>query len=331
MRRGFTLVELLVVIAIIGILVALLLPAIQAAREAGRRISCGNNLHQLAIACHEYHDIHNSLPISYVGSTGWGVANSGKSWMVGILPYIEQKPLYDKIQWFPLPSATSNQIGSNAAPTLNTPVYTTVVKAFLCPTDGDNGRGAMTSRADLDGNTRYGITDYKGVCGANWNSGLSGTVPPQTTEDRQPAPNPGSADGLEWGNGWVNRNGGNNPACYHDFSFITDGTANTFMIGESQPAWSRWNTWCYINATTATCAVPLNFKHPNVLSGAETMETPARTGDWPNNYSFHSRHPNGGQFAMCDGAVRFVPESVDFTIYKRLATCAGGRPAQLPQ
>ena len=68
--------ELLVVIAIIGILVALLLPAIQAAREAGRRISCGNNVKQLVLGLHDYHDIHNSLPISYVGSTGWGVASA---------------------------------------------------------------------------------------------------------------------------------------------------------------------------------------------------------------------------------------------------------------
>ena len=320
--------ELLVVIAIIGILVALLLPAIQAAREAGRRISCGNNVKQLVLGLHDYHDIHNSLPISYVGSSGWGVANNGKSWMTGVLPYIEQKPLYDKIQWFPLPSATSNQIGTAAAPTLNTPVYTTVIKAFLCPSDGDNGRGAMGSRADLDGATRYGVTNYKGCAGANWAWGINGAVPPQTTEDRQPAPWPGSNHGLEQGNGWVCRNGNNDPAAYHDMSFITDGTMNTFAIGECVPRWSQWTTWCYINATTATCGIPLNFKTPPILAGTQTLE--GQQGDWPNNYSFFSRHPNGGQFGMFDGAVRFVPESVDFVVYKRLATCAGNRPAQLP-
>jgi prepilin-type N-terminal cleavage/methylation domain-containing protein/prepilin-type processing-associated H-X9-DG protein len=330
LQGGFTLVELLVVIAIIGILVALLLPAIQAAREAGRRISCGNNMHQLALACHEYHDTYTSLPISYVGATSWGVQNSGKSWITGVLPYMEQKSLYDKIAWIPSPSADSHKIGPiGGTDTVNTPVYRTVIKPLLCPSDGDNGRGAMNIRADLDGNTRYGITNYKGCCGANWAWGINGALPPQTLEDRQPAPWPGSNHGLEQGNGWVNRNGNNDQAAYHDFAFITDGTANTFLIGEAVPAWSQWTTWCYINATTATCGIPLNFKHPNVLSGAESMEQ--RRGDWNNNYSFYSRHPNGGQFAMCDGSVKFVPDTVDFTTYKRLATCAGGRPAQLPQ
>jgi prepilin-type N-terminal cleavage/methylation domain-containing protein len=325
---GFTLVELLVVIAIIGILVALLLPAIQAAREAGRRISCGNNIKQLVLGCQEYHDAHNCLPIAYFGSAGWGAANNGKSWMVGVLPFIEQKNLHDKIQWTPFPNPDSNQIGPvSTGPTVNTPIFQTAVKAFLCPSDGDNGRGTMNQRADFDGSIRYGVTNYKGCCGANWSAGNN--VGLQIAEDRLPPPYPTSGNGLNQGNGWVVGQNINDPAMYHDLSFFTDGTANTFCIGECVPRWSQWTMWCYINASTATCGNPLNYKTPTILDGTTSLE--AQQGDWPNNYSFFSKHPNGGQFGMMDGAVKFVPDQVDFQTYKRLATCAGGRPAALPQ
>jgi prepilin-type processing-associated H-X9-DG protein len=282
------------------------------------------------IGCHTYHDIHNCLPISYFGTASWGAANNGKSWMIGVLPFVEQKPLYDQIRWDPFPSADSNQIGPNGGtPTANTPIYTTVIKNFLCPSDGDNGRGAMNGRANLndaDNNPRYGITNYKGCCGANWGySALGG----QLAEDTFPAPSPGSNDGLDNGNGWVCRNAGNNPAFYHDMSFITDGTSNTFCVGEAVPRWCTHTAWCYVNGTTATCGVPLNYKTAGILSGTTTLELSAP--NWGDNYSFFSRHPNGGQFGMCDGAVKFVPDQVDFSTYKRLATCAGGRPAALPE
>src|SRR5688572_16320716 len=135
-RRGFTLVELLVVIAIIGILVALLLPAIQAAREAGRRISCGNNIKQLVLGMHNYHDIYNMLPSHYgtfnrqLEGSAYNTTNTGKSWMVSILPHIEQKPLYDKITWTdPASTAQPGRLLHDR----NSAVAMTVVKPFLCP------------------------------------------------------------------------------------------------------------------------------------------------------------------------------------------------------
>jgi prepilin-type N-terminal cleavage/methylation domain-containing protein/prepilin-type processing-associated H-X9-DG protein len=336
-RSGFTLVELLVVIAIIGILVALLLPAIQAAREAGRRISCGNNVKQLALSLHTYHDIYNALPISYAGNNAFNATGTGKSWMIGILPYVEQKPLHDRILWRDNPSAsppqtinigTATTAASNETP--NGRIAQTIIKNFMCPSDGDNGRGTMSGRANVGG--PWGINNYKANCGANWDGGGSNFLNPNPCnnhEDCAPAPQPNSRSGLDRGNGLICRNNGNWPGNYHDLAFVTDGTANTFAIGEAVPAWCTHTWWWWFNGTTATCAIPLNYKHPNVLAGTQTMEN--RASDWPNNYSFMSRHPNGAQFGMVDGAVKFVPDSVDFVTYKRLSTAAGGRPAQLPQ
>ena len=321
-RKGFTLVELLVVIAIIGILVALLLPAIQAAREAGRRIQCANHSKQLALSLHNYHDVQLSLPISFTGNGTASESDWGKGWIVGVLPFMEQDVLYSQIR-FDLSERTQ---GNNS----NQLVSKSVIKALLCPSDGNNGRGKMSGRANLAGGnaaygTAYGITNYKACAGANWAWSSAGG---QQTEDVQPAPVPGSGQGLDEGNGIICRNAGNNQAMWHDLAFITDGTANTFAVGECVPAWCTHTSWYNWNHTTATCGIPLNYRPQVVRDGVKTMEQQA--GNWPDNYSFFSRHPNGANFGLCDGAVKFVPDSVDFQVYKRMATAAGGRPAQLP-
>jgi prepilin-type N-terminal cleavage/methylation domain-containing protein/prepilin-type processing-associated H-X9-DG protein len=341
-RSGFTLVELLVVIAIIGILVALLLPAIQAAREAGRRISCGNNVKQLVLAMHDYHDVHNMLPIHYGTWDKWpntvapvgpqyNNTNTGKSWMVSVLPYIEQKPLYDGIAWrdtsgsTPLPAMLSHPS--------NVGVASTRIASYLCPSDGDNGRGAMNNRANVGAtapNTAgiWGVNNYKACAGANWAWGDNNAT--QVAEDRLPGPNPTDSNGLDRGNGIICRNGDGWPAEFHGLSFITDGTANTFAVGEAVPRWCTHTWWWWFNGTTATCGIPLNYKSASILANPNTQTLDSQWGDWPNNYSFFSRHPTGGQFGMADGSVRFVTDTIDFTAYKRLATCAGGRPAQVP-
>jgi prepilin-type N-terminal cleavage/methylation domain-containing protein len=131
-RQGFTLVELLVVIAIIGILVALLLPAIQAAREAARRASCNNNMKQLVLAMQNYHDTFQRFPISYGGNGQYNANGTGRSWMIGILPMIEQQALYDQIRF--------DQPLSHAD---NTAVSRTVIPAFLCPSDGYGAGGTL--------------------------------------------------------------------------------------------------------------------------------------------------------------------------------------------
>lgn len=146
-RRGFTLIELLVVIAIIGVLVSLLLPAVQAAREAARRASCTNNLKQLGLAIHQYHDAHGCLPMGYSHRPGytWG----GFGWGLAILPHLEQRPLFDAVN-FALPAWTQ----------ANTTVCITPIATHLCPSDETSG-GNFLSRDAF----QFAMSSYVGSFG----------------------------------------------------------------------------------------------------------------------------------------------------------------------
>ena len=125
--------------------------------------------------------------------------------------------------------------------------------------------------------------------------------------------NAGNADGLNAGNGILcsNQQNTNPPTRIRD---LLDGTSNTFAIGEAQPGWTQWNWWYNPNAVTATCAIPLN----------RVLKVPRNLNDWPNNYSFASKHPGGGQFTLGDASVRFVSETIDIAIYRALATISAG-------
>ncbi|MDP6554755.1 MAG: DUF1559 domain-containing protein, partial [Pirellulaceae bacterium] len=167
--RGFTLVELLVVIAIIGILVALLLPAVQAAREAARRMSCSNNLKQIGIALHNYHDTYKTFPpdaIWWGGNRKTGLSrttnNAGVSggqrnytWIALILPFMEQQPLHDRID-FKVPGLRQN-IGNN------TELQSVVLPAFLCPSDPTYGDKPQAG--DSTSPQGFGYTSYAGNAG----------------------------------------------------------------------------------------------------------------------------------------------------------------------
>jgi prepilin-type N-terminal cleavage/methylation domain-containing protein/prepilin-type processing-associated H-X9-DG protein len=295
---GFTLVELLVVIAIIGVLVALLLPAVQAAREASRRSQCTNNLRQLAIAMHNYHDTHLAFPINYMPRQ-----SSTHSWMQAVLPYIEQANLYNQITIGGLNSLANNQAVAN-----------TVIKTFRCPTDGVTKNGIITTASD--GGGTKAATNYKASCGANWMWTIT-----NTTNARWP----NDGNGLQHCDGLMCSNAqGGVPIPVGDLmknltrmTTITDGTSNTFAIGEAIPAWSNWSWWYNENAAVATCALPLNYRR-----GIEKLEPFAAS--WQRNYSFYSLHPAGANFAMCDASVRFVPDNIDTPTYRALATVEAG-------
>jgi len=315
-RRGFTLVELLVVIAIIGILVALLLPAVQAAREAARRMQCGNNLKQLGLANHNYHDTFKSLPMAYSVTIQPNMSFNVQSWGSSILPFIEQQPLYDQYDpRFP----ACNQAGAQGLQ--NMTVIQTVIQTFLCPSAPPGGtriyNGAIPSGAVPGLPTltwRAAPSDYciaTGVRGAFANLAYAAS---------------GGAGGT--------RHGAIQPhinllfANYMDFknnnlSNITDGTSNTILLGERTGGGPSF--YAKRIPVSIPAIAPLNGGGwGDALNGEHWLSGSLYTGitsvpqEGPcginctnmRGYGFHSFHNQGCQFAMCDGSVRFMSQSV---------------------
>ncbi len=300
LRAGFTLIELLVVIAIIAILIGLLLPAVQKVREAAARMSCSNNLKQLAIATHSYHDTFDKFPSNGPGAT-YNMNGQNWSWLALILPYVEQSALYTQ-----LGIPTSN-LGGQAG-------LATTVKTFLCPSDGQSST-PRTNTADIGGTV--GNTNYKGVCGANWAWGSSAPSPTNSPTN----------NGLDQGNGIFYRTDGQPGTSGHGplkMTSISDGTSNTFLVGEDIPSKNQWCAWPYSNAATGTCAIPLN----NAMQpGQAGYNNP---GDWPDVYSFRSYHTNGANFAFADGKVLFINTSITMQVYQGLATYNQGEVVSPP-
>lgn len=340
-RRGFTLVELLVVIAIIGILVALLLPAVQAAREAARRMSCGNNLKQLGLSLHNYHDTYKTFPPGGVSVHGTGLGHWGMSWYAFILPFIEQQNLSDQLHIGGAhPGWGDNGVSGG---TINGARFHGVrIVAFLCPSsplewDGPTGRGY-----------RHTKPQYVGIAGAaNGNSRNQPVTYPDDTFRNNPANyqidccnccgsvTPGgvaSMAGVLTGHRYGGRPNGMSPVSFRE---MTDGTSTTMAISEcgdwflnpgglkvqvnTVHGWLMGNTGGnsrHFNVTTVRYA-------PN-----ETDNTLPGTGanDGPNN-GIYSAHPGGVQAAACDGSVKFVSETINMLTLKRLCARADGQPA----
>ena len=292
-KRGFTLVELLVVIAIVAILMALLLPAVQQAREAARRVQCRANLKQIALAMHNYHDVHQMFPINTSFTHDVGPLSRTHSWLQGILPQIEQAALAESID--PALSVQASRIVADRGMPL-----------FRCPTDTHDGR--MNLRADVPDDWVLGVTNYKAVAGSNW--GIGNFVHSEASGRFA-----GSIDGLNEGNGMICA-GFVQPVVTR-MRDITDGTSNTFAVGETVAGWSKWSWWYYSNGSTGTCAIPLNYK-PDGVSYENNIH------DWHHNYGFMSRHTGGGSFALADGSVKFISQNIDLGVYRNLATIQGG-------
>ncbi|MBN2293371.1 MAG: DUF1559 domain-containing protein [Pirellulales bacterium] len=330
-RTAFTLVELLVVIAIIGILIALLLPAVQAAREAARRMQCTNNIKQLTLALHTYSGANKTFPINYrAAGTTFQADYKTYSWMQAILPYIDMETLYDMLQpEYPLGQKTT----SPSSPSyMNFQVARTVVSAFLCPSDAESNNGLLGRRSDGSGPTSYdpddpkAVTNYKACSGSNF---FSGSPWANTSASGRWAK---SDNCLLNCNGIICANTHGTPPS--DPSIVStnmtgpddikDGMAHTFAMGEALPANSAWSWWFCNNACVATCAIPLNDRWP-------TMGTPAGSLDWRSNWCYASAHSRGANFSMCDGSVNFISDNIDLKVYRNLATIDSGETAQLPE
>lgn len=295
---GFTLVELLVVIAIIGVLVALLLPAVQAAREAARRMSCGSNLRQLGLAMHSYHDTYNTLPYTTAAWGASGVTNSvdnrGWSWNSFILPYIEQQPVYSQINFSDFVPVNNNRT------LLKNPI-----PIGTCPSDGKLKRvrpyGLPTQPLYVEAVASSSYVTSGGPFNTG-DPGMRGAPPSLPTQ---------AARGMFYYEAVTVR-----------FAQVTDGLSNTIMLGEitfrdantPQLAGGRdWNGIWY-GSWFAGSSTPNGF---NILSFQRTAEralnVPRNSGDQPQRQGFHSLHPSGAQFTFGDGSVHFISESTDHT------------------
>ncbi len=297
-RLGFTLVELLVVIAIIGILVALLLPAVQTARESARRIQCANNMRQIGLAVHLYHDTLRILP---PGSFWVGGGNDFKgSIMVHLLPFLDQKPLFDQIDF---KQTVDNQVLPDGLP-----LYSRVIPVFVCPSDSNSGL--------LNG---VGLSNYSASRGP---AGLASNPSCSCT------------------NGWnafalvpYEQNAGmftRLSECY-SMSRCIDGLSNTIFFGEVrtncsvhvQQGWARSNN----SQGLASTIIPINFDTCNPIGIGDPCNQPC---NWSTELGFRSRHPNGCQFLMGDASVHFFPQNIDHQTYQYLGGAFDGMRAAIP-
>jgi prepilin-type N-terminal cleavage/methylation domain-containing protein len=296
---GFTLIELLVVIAIIAILVALLLPAVQQAREAARRTSCTNNLKQVGLALHNYHDKFKLFPY------GWDTRGAG--WSTHILPDIEQQSLYDTLIF------QEGGLGNwNAAGSPNTAACGTLISTFRCP--------SMSVKEHI---TNQSIPNrvpasYRGNASSTATSDDESTKRPGTTSLEQT-----KQDGIFFACSSVR------------IRDIRDGTTNTILIGESytDPDFAQdgnaMDYWyigspqadpCGCSGSTSgteftefvgSTGVPMNVRFNATLTGYEK------------EISFGSYHTGGAFFCLADGSVRFISEHINFAIYRALGSRNG--------
>jgi prepilin-type N-terminal cleavage/methylation domain-containing protein/prepilin-type processing-associated H-X9-DG protein len=342
--RGFTLVELLVVIAIIGILVALLLPAIQAAREAARRSGCSNNLKNLGLAALNHHDTMKHFP-NNMGSPldagnfpGDNTPQPGGSWILNMLPQLEEQSLYDQFKAGGAFEGTyvgnlcstvkvgDNKPGKGLVSAKNGISVPELMKSVLpvlgCPSD-TTGKRIVDTQDEWGpvGRCPVATTCYKGVIDDTW---INLEFDILFKNDGTPYPS-GNYDRPINGQSGITRDCHRDDRCHGIFfrqnfrhpikiSSVTDGTSKTVMIGEDVPEFNnRHSAAFYSNGSTCSCNVALNY---GLTQDPDTFSSLL----WYDAQGFRSRHPGGVQFSFVDGSVRFIAESADNNAFRAACT-----------
>ena len=336
-RRAFTLIELLVVIAIIAILIALLLPAVQQAREAARRSTCKNNLKQIGIALHNYHDNYKQFPPALINSgdpTGapgggwqWNFNLNHTGWTM-LLPFLDQAPLYDQFN----PNEPSSPVARNGLPLggsgnwqSNIPVTSTLLSVLLCPSDPAPVLDTTTSAA-------YHSQDAAPAsylfCGGRM-AESSNQLWSKYHQSLAWAPN-----GVRYR--WRAAFGHNGAAGLRD---IKDGASNTLVVGEAtmrkgsiryQPTWGQ-GRHVGVFGRAITEQNPNHNNHSfyclncNMNDRADGAWTGANH-DKPYAWVFSSQHPGGAHFLKGDGSVDFIGEEIDTSIWGFINAIADGNP-----
>lgn len=354
--RAFTLVELLVVIAIIGILVALLLPAIQAAREAARRTQCTNNLKQLGLALQNHHLAKNRFPMNVNWIWPKDAHNTRRNFashLVNMAPYLEETSLHGAINFCDPNVASCIEPGLQKVN--GTPIAQLVVPALQCPSDSKHGlvstNDHVVSWASLILLPQVATTNYAGSLGSqkmeSWNGFKLSTV----------VGNGGAKyDADDDGEDWFNQNtnpgypcqtgGGTGTNIRADcpdaktisgvfarstwaasIKEITDGTSHTIAMGEILPRSSAFQWvygWTFSEGLWFATTPPINYQ-----TDTDEIALPAAPGtSWETDFNtamgFKSRHPGGANFCMCDGSARFLSQDIDYTTYQMLGARADG-------
>lgn len=315
--RGFTLVELLVVITIIGMLIALLLPAVQAAREAARKLQCGNNLKQIGLALHNYHVSWECFPHGNINNTAGFCPGMGEpsvsysthfgNWAIAILPYLEQTALFDSYRFEHVSESSENR-----------QVRETTVAAFVCPSDSATRTPAVPATGPAaEAGARYAPGSYRAV------TGRSDDAYNYLDSEMMFSYNVRSRGAIHLTGVWGYTT--------EDIAQVRDGTSNTLMVGESttrtNPGYRTF--WAYpfayysLSGVTAQSRTLLGDYERCAAIGGPGGEIPCKRG-------WGGLHSGGLNFALCDGSVRFLSNSIDTTVLGGLATIGGGEPVAVP-
>ena len=301
-RLGFTLIELLVVIAIIAILIALLLPAVQQAREAARRSTCKNNLKQIGLALHNYHDTHRCFPPGWVKddratTIEYGDPNTvgsagGYAWAVFILPFIDETAVYNNLgldnhSYAAMPNGVDGSTNTREA------AAATLLDSYFCPSDASPDRSKIYKDRQA---TPFGYpkSNYAAVNGAN----ASGASPNIFSGNVSDTLTGASLTGIF---------GKNSRTRMRD---IIDGTSNTFMVGERDMTDNSGAVWICpvhdaVNSGAGRAVTGVCDPHAKLNSATTTTTAP---------HAFSSMHEGGAHFVLADGSVRFISENIDVGI-----------------